>query len=75
MSKKSNWIRIGWLAAVILLCAVCVFAAVNESRTTFVYPPFKHTWGVVRATPAKLFMLVGNRTKFRRAAGARVRAS
>lgn len=35
-----------------------------EQNTTYVYPPWKHTWGVVRATPLKLRLFVGNKTHF-----------
>ncbi|MDK9700948.1 MAG: hypothetical protein OEM52_12440 [bacterium] len=56
-----------WISLVSLglfVVAATIGLAANESTTAFVYPPFKHTWGVVRGTPAKLFMLVGNRAKF-----------
>lgn len=36
----------------------------GERNTTYVYPPWKHTWGVVRATPFKLRIFVGNKTHF-----------
>ncbi len=38
--------------------------AIAEENTTYIYPPWKHTWGVVKATPLKLRMFVGNETKF-----------
>jgi len=38
--------------------------AVSEKNTAFIYPPWKHTWGVVKATPFKLRMFVGNKTRF-----------
>ncbi len=60
---RRKWL---WMILTILIIgsSVVVIAASNESRTCFIYPPFKHTWGVVRGTPAKLFMLVGKRATF-----------
>ncbi len=51
---------IGFLIA--LVTALEAFAA--PANTTFTYPPWKHTWGVRRATPTKLRIFVGNKTKF-----------
>lgn len=50
-----------WLLMVLLSIPMMVNSAEN---TTFVYPPWKHTWGIVRATPFKLRMFVGNETRF-----------
>ncbi|MCX7835258.1 MAG: NHL repeat-containing protein [bacterium] len=47
-----------------LLGLVSIVSSNLNSSSTYVYPPFKHTWGIVRATPAKLYMLLGNRVKF-----------
>ncbi|NQT35401.1 hypothetical protein HQ587_09440 [bacterium] len=35
-----------------------------EKNSTYIYPPWKHTWGVVRATPFKLRLFVGGKTHF-----------
>jgi len=40
------------------------YAAADDRNTTYIYPPWKHTWGVVRATPFKLRLFVGGKTKF-----------
>lgn len=47
---------------IVLLIAIEGFSA--PRNTTFIYPPWKHTWGVRRATPTKLRIFVGNKTKF-----------
>ncbi len=41
-----------------------VGSAFAEQNTSYVYPPWKHTWGVRRATPFKLRMFVGTKTTF-----------
>lgn len=33
-------------------------------NTSYIYPPWKHTWGVRRATPFKLRLFAGNKTHF-----------
>ncbi|MBC8466110.1 NHL repeat-containing protein, partial [bacterium] len=33
-------------------------------NTTYIYPPWKHTWGVRRATSFKLRLFLGNKTTF-----------
>lgn len=52
------------LLFILSLCISYLAYPSYKSTTTYVYPPFKHTWGVVRATPAKLYMLLGNRVRF-----------
>jgi hypothetical protein len=48
-----------------LFLSGCVLTdSTAEQNTTYVYPPWKHTWGVVRGTPLKLRLLVGNKTHF-----------
>jgi len=42
----------------------CGTGGAAERNTTLVYPPWKHTWGVVRATPFKLRLFVGDKTHF-----------
>jgi hypothetical protein len=37
----------------------------NYHPTTFVFPAYKHTYGIRRAGPTELFLLVGFRVKFR----------
>lgn len=46
----------------VFLCST-LFSSM-KSTSTYVYPPFKHTWGIVRGTPTKLYMLLGNRVRF-----------
>jgi len=35
-----------------------------EKNTSYIYPPWKHTLGITRATPFKLRLFLGNKTKF-----------
>lgn len=48
----------------ILLIGCTHSGGAEEENTTFIYPPWKHTWGVVRATPLKLRLFVGDKTHF-----------
>lgn len=48
----------------LILILVLFNATLAERNTSYVYPPWKHTWGVVRATPFKLRLLVGSKTRF-----------
>jgi len=48
-----------------LILSGCILTdSTAEQNTTFIYPPWKHTWGVVRATQFKLRLFVGNKTHF-----------
>jgi len=38
--------------------------ASEPSKTSFTYPPFQHTWGVVRARPFHLRLFLGNQVHF-----------
>jgi len=42
----------------------CITSLKSEKNTTYIYPPWKHTWGVRKADPFKLRVFVGNKTKF-----------
>lgn len=47
---------------VILLYLSLLFG--EQTETTIIYPPFKHTWGIHKGTEAKLDMLLNDRTDF-----------
>lgn len=49
---------------VMLFAAGCSGAAEPAANGTFVYPPWKHTWGVVRARPFHLRLFLGDKTHF-----------
>ena len=49
---------------VLIILLSCADSVIAEQNTSYVYPPWKHTWGVRRATPFKLRMFIGNKTKF-----------
>ncbi len=46
------------------MAGLCFSTGLNERNTSYVYPPWKHTWGVRRATPFKLRLFLGNKTHF-----------
>jgi len=48
----------------LLVLINCQDGTFAESNTSYIYPPWKHTWGVRRATPFKLRLFAGNKTKF-----------
>ncbi len=60
-NKKKKKITNKTVVILILLCLTTSFTAEN---TSFIYPPWKHTWGVRKATPLKLRIFAGNKTKF-----------
>ncbi len=53
-----------YVIALIILSLSCVKFIYAEKNTSYIYPPWRHTWGVVRATPFKLRLFLGNKTKF-----------
>jgi hypothetical protein len=52
------------ITSLILVLALVSTAYAAERNTSYIYPPWQHTWGVVRATPFKLRLFVGNKTHF-----------
>ena len=53
-----------WLLFTFFYLACSQNYGTGGENTTFIYPPWKHTWGVVRATPFKLRLFVGDKTRF-----------
>lgn len=56
------------LKYLVCLCVAVLVGCPGETRTaqntSYIYPPWKHTWGVRRATTFKLRVFLGNKTKF-----------
>jgi len=52
--------------AILTLFALLIAGVANceQKETTYLYPPFKHSWGFHKGTEEKLDMLLGNRTDF-----------
>ena len=54
------------MKSIIIILILLIFIPEEEYRpTTFVFPAYKHTYGIRKAGPTALFMLMGFRVKFR----------
>ncbi|MDP8240648.1 MAG: NHL repeat-containing protein [Candidatus Hatepunaea meridiana] len=54
-----------YLTPIILLLISCnLMVSADGNNSAYIYPPWKHTWGVVRATPFKLRLFAGDKTHF-----------
>jgi len=54
-----------WIAALAVLQLGAIGCdAAEQSTTSFRYPPWRHTWGVVKARPYHLRLFLGDRVRF-----------
>lgn len=61
MNLSRDWSAAAF-AALMLLSAGC--GSAEERGSTFLYPPYAHTWGVVRAKPFHLRLFLGSKVQF-----------